>query len=114
MRFGRSAGREIATVTADAGYAYAQVYGGLERRGIDPAHSRRGRDPSRSRVPLRRFRYDARNNIVKCPRGKLLRPLRVTGRGRFFHSRAGDCRALSASERVSAEDAHQQKGGAPA
>ena len=84
------AGREIATVTADAGYAYAQVYGGLERRGIDPLIPAR-KDPSRSRVPLRRFRYDARNNIVKCPRGKLLRPLRVTGRGRFFHSRTSDC-----------------------
>ncbi len=84
------AGREIATVTADAGYAYAQVYGGLERRSIDPLIPAR-KEPSRSGVPLRRFRYDARNNIVKCPRGKLLRPLRVTGRGRFFHSRTSDC-----------------------
>jgi IS5 family transposase len=28
-------GAEIEVVTADAGYAYAKVYGGLERRGID-------------------------------------------------------------------------------
>lgn len=32
----RTSGREIKTVTADAGYAYGKVYGGLERRGIDP------------------------------------------------------------------------------
>ncbi len=30
------AGRELETVTADAGYSYAKVYGALERRGIDP------------------------------------------------------------------------------
>jgi transposase len=29
-------GREVQTVTADAGYAYGKVYGELERRGIDP------------------------------------------------------------------------------
>ncbi|MCK1575090.1 hypothetical protein IVB09_26900 [Bradyrhizobium sp. 174] len=28
-------GINIKTVTADAGYAYAKVYGALERRGID-------------------------------------------------------------------------------
>ena len=83
-------GRETETVTADAGYAYARVYGGLERRGIDPVILVR-KDPSRSRVPLRRFRYDARNDILKCPRGKVLRFLRVTGRGRFFSSRTSDC-----------------------
>jgi hypothetical protein len=49
---------DIKTVTADAGYAYAKVYGALERRGIDaliPAKA----EPIRSRVPLRRSRYDA-------------------------------------------------------
>lgn len=84
------AGHEIETVTADAGYAYARVYGGLERRGIDPVIPVR-KDPSRSRVPLRRFRYDARNDNLKCPRGKVLRFLRVTGRGRFFSSKTSDC-----------------------
>ena len=64
------AGREIEMVTADAGYAYARVYGGLERRGIDPVIPVR-KDPSRSRVPLRRFRYHAGNDILKCPRGNL-------------------------------------------
>lgn len=52
-------GVDIKTVTADAGYAYAKVYGALERRGIDaliPAKA----EPIGSRVPLRRFRYDAK------------------------------------------------------
>jgi IS5 family transposase len=50
-------GIDIKTVTADAGYAYAKVYGALQRRGIDaliPAKA----EPIKSRVPLRRFRYD--------------------------------------------------------
>ena len=78
-----TAGRPITTVTADAGYAYAKVYGALEQRGIDaliPAKA----EPIRSAVPLRRFRYDARNDIVKCPRGKILRPARPIKHGRFF------------------------------
>jgi Transposase DDE domain len=55
-------GIDIKTVTADAGYAYAKVYGALERRGIDaliPAKA----EPIKSRVPLRRFRYDAKHDI---------------------------------------------------
>ena len=89
-------GREIATVTADAGYAYAGVYDALERRGIDPvipAH----RDPPRSRVPLRLFRYDARHNIVKCPRGRILRLRQSNGRALFFSSRGRDCAGCALS-----------------
>ena len=84
------ADRTISTVTADAGYAYGKVYGGLERRGIDPLIPAK-REPIKSRVPLRRFRYDARHDIVKCPRGKVLRPGRPVKHGRFFYSRARDC-----------------------
>ena len=73
-------GREIGTVTADSGYAFAKVYGGLERRGIDPLIPAK-RDPAKSRVPLRRFRYDAKHDIVKCPRGKVLRPGKPRKRG---------------------------------
>ena len=47
-----AAGQEVGTVTADAGYAFAKVYGGLERRGIDPLIPAK-REPTKSRVPLR-------------------------------------------------------------
>ena len=83
-------GGDIATVTADSGYAYAKVYGALERRGIDPVIPAR-KEPLQSRVPLRRFRYDARDDVLKCPRGKTLRCVRENSRGRFFHSRIRDC-----------------------
>ena len=68
-------GTPIATATADAGYAYGKVFGALERRGIDPVIPAKA-EPIRSKVPLRRFRYDARHDILKCPRGRVLRPTR--------------------------------------
>lgn len=70
-------GAEISTVTADAGYAYAKVYGGLERRDIDPLIPAKA-EPIKSRVPLRRFRYDAKHDVPKCPNGRILRPPRST------------------------------------
>jgi transposase len=83
-------GQAIKTATADAGYAYAKVYGGLERRGIDPLIPAKA-EPIRSPVPLRRFRYDAKHDILKCPRGKVLRPGKPIKHGRFFYARAKDC-----------------------
>ena len=85
-----AAGQEIGTAAADAGYAFAKVYGGLERRGIDPLIPAK-REPAKSRVPLRRFRSDAKHDIMKCPRGKALRPGKPRKHGRFFHAKAKDC-----------------------
>jgi hypothetical protein len=84
-------GTAIKTITADQGYAYGKVYGALERRGIDPVIPAK-KEPIRSRVPLRRFRYDARHDILKCPKGRTLRPTRRVEHGRFFYSKAKDCR----------------------
>lgn len=77
-------------VTADAGYAYAKVYAAFERRGIDAVIPAKA-EPIRSRVPMRRFRYDAKHDILKCPQGRILRPKRPLKYGRFFYSRAKEC-----------------------
>ena len=87
-------GRQPATVTADAGYAYGKVYGDLEQRGIDPMIPAKA-EPIRSAVPLRRFRYDAKHDVLRCPRGKILRPGRPIEHGRFFYSKARDCSRCS-------------------
>jgi hypothetical protein len=80
-------GVPIGAVTADAGYAYAKVFAGLEAReitGVIPTKA----EPIRSKVPLRRFRYDAKHDHVKCPRGKILRPNKAKiSHGRFFASK---------------------------
>jgi transposase len=87
-------GQAIITATADAGYAYAKVYSGLEKRGIDPLIPAKA-DPMRSAVPLRRFRFDPKADLVKCPRGKILTPGKVQKHGRFFVARTRDCRSCS-------------------
>jgi transposase len=84
-------GNPVEVVTADQGYAYGKVYGGLERRGVDPVIPAK-KEPVRSRVPLRRFRYDARHDILKCPQGRRLHPQRREKHGRFFYSKAAECR----------------------
>ena len=84
-------GSHIEIVTADAGYAYAKVYGQLERRDTSAVIPPK-REPIRSPVPMRRFRYDAKHDILKCPRGKKLKAGRRIKHGRFFTSRAKDCR----------------------
>ena len=83
-------GAPVRAATADQGYAYGKVYGGLERRGIDPVIPAK-KEPVRAKVPLRRFRYDARHDIAKCPRGKVLRPGKAVAHGRSFHSKAREC-----------------------
>jgi hypothetical protein len=97
---GRStpSGSKPVTVTADGGYAYGKVYGDLEERGIDPVIPAKA-EPIRSAVPLRRFRYDAKHDILRCPRGKILRPGRPIEHGRFFSSKARDCSRRSACPR---------------
>jgi transposase len=87
-------GIAIQSVTADAGYAYGKVYAALEKRGITAIIPAK-KEPIRSKVPLRRFRYDAKNDIVKCLRGKILRPKRPLKYGRFFYSRTRDCQRCS-------------------
>jgi transposase len=84
-------GVAVQTVTADAGYAYAKVFGRLEERGIAAIIPPKA-EPIRSPVPMRRFRYDARHDTLKCPRGKFLKAGRSIKHGRFFTSRAKDCK----------------------
>ncbi len=43
---------------------------------------------------MRRFRYDARHDILKCPRMRILRPTRQIQHGRFFYSKSKDCRGF--------------------
>jgi len=85
-------GAPVRIVTADAGYAYGKVFGGLEEREIDAVIPTKA-EPIKSKVPLRRFKYDAHHDIVKCPRGKVLRPNRTKiSHGRFFASKVRDCK----------------------
>jgi IS5 family transposase len=78
-------------VTADAGYAYGKVYAGLERKGIEALIPPKRVWSNKNVIPLHQFRYDAKHDVVKCPRKK---PLHRTSRckhGWYYKSTSSDC-----------------------
>lgn len=84
-------GREVQTVTADAGYGHPANYDALLRRDIAevivPAGVRVGK-----RIPVSRFTYDALHERVRCPMGKVLVAGSRAKNGRWYRARAKDCR----------------------
>jgi Transposase DDE domain len=88
-------GRSASTVTADAGYAYGKVYAALENRCIDSIIPAKAEPKPTGVIPLRRFKYDAKHQIVRCPRGKTLTRSSKTWHGWYYKSRTQDCRACS-------------------
>jgi IS5 family transposase len=85
-------GRTIDTVTADAGYAYAKVYASAEREHVHAIVPPKAEPPPKSSVPLRRFKYDARHEIVRCPAGRILRRSTRAPHGWFYRAKVADCR----------------------
>lgn len=92
-------GQPVKTVTADAGYAHGDNYAALESRGteavIPPARERR----RCKRIPLRRFKYDGRHKVVRCPMGRVLRGGSRNEHGRWYRARSKDCKACALRQR---------------
>ncbi len=90
-RIAERTGLEFATVTADKAYAYGRNYAALEARGmravIPPQRT------GRSGMPMERFKYDALNDLARCPQGRILRPAARYAGGRFYRARRADCQA---------------------
>jgi transposase len=86
-------GMPIAIATMDAGYAYAKVFRALEDRKIEGIVPAKAEQAPGKVIPTRRFKFDSRHNIVRCPRGKMLRPKGKPQRGGFqhFQATARDC-----------------------
>jgi transposase len=102
-------GVAVERVTADAGYAHGTNYERLEQRKTEAVipPPRGARRPKR--IPARRFKYDARHQLVRCPAGKTLECKgRVENPGGWrYAARACDCagcplrlRCFSPSARV--------------
>jgi transposase len=91
-RVQQNIGKPIACVTADAGYAYARIYQGFEQDGIDPIIPAKAELPPGRSLPMMKFKYDAKHQIVRCPRGRTLhRSTRNQDRW-FYRSSCKDCR----------------------
>jgi transposase len=87
-------GVNITTATMDAGYAYAKVFRALEDRKIEAVVPAKAEQLPGKVIPTRRFKFDAKHNLVRCPVGKFLRPKGKLQRGSFQHIHASgkDCR----------------------
>jgi transposase len=90
-----NAGREPKTVTADAGYAHSRNYAGLEEREIEAVIPPQHEPGVARKIPARRFKYDARHQIVQCPGGKRLHPGEENCSGIVYRARRSDCRVCS-------------------
>lgn len=91
-RIASSTGCRIGTVTADAGYAYAKVFAAAEAHGVRAVVPPKAEPPPKSSVPLRRFKYDARHQLVRCPAGKKMYRSARAPHGWFYRARVADCR----------------------
>ena len=99
LRAEATTGIAVRCVTADAGYAYGKVYSALEERNIDAVIPPKAEMRSRSQLPGRQFKYDAKHQIVRCPRGKTLRRSTQVDDRWYYRSRTEDCRDCPLRER---------------
>lgn len=84
-------GQRITTVTADTAYAHGTNYEALEQRKTGAVIPPQKETTQAGRMPLRRFKYDAKNHRVRCPGGKILRPSGQDARGSWYQARRKDC-----------------------
>ena len=88
-----TSGTTVKTVTADAGYAHSTNYQALEERQTDAVIPPQAHPRNAKRIPARRFKYDAKHQVARCPGGRTLsRKGRVAHRGGWrYRARACDC-----------------------
>lgn len=92
QRVEENTGKKVQVATADAGYAYGKVYGLLETRQIEAIIPSKRVQHSKQVIPLERFKYDGKHQIVRCPRGRTLRRSCQTKHGWYYRSSTDDCR----------------------
>jgi transposase len=98
-RIEANTGKKIRTITADAGYAHGANYGLMEKKGIDAIIPPQKQQKDLGNIPLRRFKYDQKNNIVKCPQSRTMRLVGRTDRGQVYRAKAKDCKKCPLRDR---------------
>jgi len=87
----QTTGKKIMTATADMAYAHTENYSQLEQRKTEAIIPVQTSHTSPKNIPIQRFKYDARNQIVRCPRGKILRRSCRTDKGWVYRATNKDC-----------------------
>ncbi len=98
-------GKEIKTLSADAGYAHGKNYEHLEEKNIDAIIPTQKENSNPKRLPIRLFKYDAKNKIVKCPGGKILTCGSHNENGSIYRARNKDCKYCLLRKRCISESA---------
>ena len=92
-------GKKVQVVTADAGYAHPGNYAALEERRVDAVIVPQRGSKTAKKLPVRRFKYDGRHQVVRCPGGKTLQRQRQQENGWIYKARGRDCRQCPLKER---------------
>ena len=91
-RIESNTGKKIKTLSTDSGYAHGKNYEYLEQKNIDAIIPPQKQGRQGKGIPLSKFKYDAKNKIVKCPRNKTLTPRTESKQGVTYRANAKDCR----------------------
>jgi len=97
--------RKIKTVSADSAYAHGKNFELLEDKGIDAIIPPQKENSKPQHLPLRRFKYDSKNKIVKCPTGKILTMRTQNKHGWVYRAKSKDCRKCPLRNRCISETA---------
>lgn len=92
-------GMKPKSVTADSAYAHSANYVHCEQREVEAVIPPQAEQRSPKRIPIRRFKYDARHERVRCPGGRTLRRSTRARNGWTYRARASDCRNCPLRER---------------
>jgi transposase len=104
-RIENNTGKKIKTVSADSAYAHGKNFELLEDKDIDAIIPPQKENSKPRHLPLRRFKYDAKNRIVKCPRGRTLTRRTQNKQGWIYRAQSKDCRRCHLRNRCISQDA---------
>ena len=104
-RIGANTGQPVETATADAAYAHSRNYMEAENRDIDAVIPPQSENKNPKRIPVRRFKYDGKHKVVRCPGGKVLRRSSYNSKRWLYRARAADCRACRLRSRCFSKSA---------
>lgn len=90
-RIESNTGIKTKTLSGDAGYGNGKNYRYLEKKNIDAIIPPKNPGKRGKGIPLSKFKYDAKNKIVKCPANKILTPRTESKAGVTYRAEAKDC-----------------------
>jgi hypothetical protein len=91
MRIKSATGKKPRVVTCDKTYGSGGNYLALERMGIKAVIPPQKVPQGKGDMPLRRFSYDSKHDLVRCPEGKILTKRSSNEHGVFYRSTSKVC-----------------------